>query len=282
MTPPVALTIAGSDSGGAAGIQADLKTFAAHGVFGCSAITALTAQNTVGVHDVHVPPPEFLQAQVTAVLDDLPVAAVKTGMLATAAIVTVVGTLAEGGRLKNLVVDPVMVASTGARLLALDATSAYLDRLLPHALVATPNLREAEVLLDVTIRTRRAQHDAGRALAEHGPPFVVVTGGHAVSDTTAVAVDMVVDRDRDQVVELEAPRIDTHNTHGSGCTFASAVAAGVALGQPPMEAIVRAHDWVRTAIAGGANWSLGAGHGPLDHFAPPPDQPAHTSRQETP
>lgn len=266
-SPPVALTIAGSDSGGAAGIQADLKTFQAHGVFGCSAITALTAQNTVGVHDVHVPPPAFLRAQVDAVLDDLPVAAVKTGMLATTPIVEVVGELAAQGRLSNLVVDPVMVASTGARLLETDATVAYRDGLLPHATVATPNLHEASILLDRDLTSRTAIHDAARRLADRGPRVVVVTGGHAVTDAPDEVLDVVADRDTGEVTELAAPRIATANTHGSGCSFASAVAARLALGDDPMSAITAAHDWVRVAIAGGAEWQLGAGHGPLDHLA---------------
>lgn len=270
--PPVALTIAGSDSGGAAGIQADLKTFQAHGVFGCSAITALTAQNTVGVHDVHVPPPAFLRAQVDAVLDDLPVDAVKTGMLATTPIVELVGELAAEGRLPNLVVDPVMVASTGARLLDPDATVAYRDRLLPHAAVATPNLHEASILLDRELTTRDAVHDAARRLADAGPPVVVVTGGHAVTDAPDEVLDVVADRDTGEVTELTAPRIATTNTHGSGCSFASAVAARLALGDDPMAAITAAHEWVRAAIAGGADWQLGTGHGPLDHLARPPSR----------
>lgn len=266
-TPPVALTIAGSDSGGAAGIQADLKTFAAHGVYGCSAITALTVQNTVEVRDVHVPPPAFLHAQVEAVLDDLPVAVVKTGMLATTPVVEVVADLAAAGRLPSLVVDPVMVAASGARLLDADATTAYRDRLLPHATVATPNRREAEVLLDTRLATRADQRDAARRLAAAGPRFVVVKGGHPVDDAAGMAIDVVADRDTDEVVELATPRIDTTNTHGSGCSFASAVAAGLARGHDPLTAVRDAHTWVRTALAGGARWSLGAGHGPLDHFA---------------
>ena len=268
--PPVALTIAGSDSGGAAGIQADLKTFQAHGVFGASAITALTVQNSVEVRDVHVPPPTFLRAQVEAVLDDLPVAAVKTGMLASAPVVEVVTDLASAGRLPRLVVDPVMVASSGARLLDADATAAYRDRLLPHALVATPNVREAAVLLDRDVTTLAEQRDAARRLAQAGPRIVVVTGGHAVADTADRAVDVVADRDTGEVLELAAPRLATANTHGSGCSFAAAVAAGLAHGRDPLDAIRDAHTWVGAAIAASRRWSLGAGHGPLDHTVPPP------------
>lgn len=269
MTPPIALTIAGSDSGGAAGIQADLKTFQAHGVFGCSAITALTAQNTVGVHEVHVPPAAFLRHQIEVVLDDMPVDVVKTGMLASTDVVEVVADLADAGRLPCLVVDPVMVASTGARLLEPDATRAYLDRLLPHARVTTPNVAEAEVLLDTTIDSLAHQYDAARRLAALGPAHVVVTGGHPLDGATDDAVDVVAHRDSGQVDEVRSPRVPTDNTHGSGCTFASAVASGLALGQAPTEAVRGAHAFVHRAVQGGAAWSLGAGHGPLDHRAAP-------------
>lgn len=267
MSPPVALTIAGSDSGGAAGIQADLKTFQSHGVFGCSAITALTAQNTVGVHEVHVPPAAFLRHQVEVVLDDMPVDVVKTGMLASTEVVEVVADLAETGRLPPLVVDPVMVASTGARLLEPEATRAYLDRLVPRATVTTPNVAEAEVLLETTIDTLTDQCDAARRLAAFGSTHVVVTGGHAVDDAAEEAVDVVAHRDSGQVDEIRSPRIDTANTHGSGCTFASAVASGLALGRDPLEAVRAAHAYVHRAVRSGATWSLGAGHGPLDHRA---------------
>jgi hydroxymethylpyrimidine kinase/phosphomethylpyrimidine kinase len=183
MNPPVAMTIAGSDSGGGAGIQADLKTFAALGVFGTSAITALTAQNTVGVRGVHAVPASFVVEQIEAVLDDLPVAAAKTGMLATAEIVQAVAKLAGAGRLPRLVVDPVMVASSGDRLLEPEAERLYVEELLPHASVVTPNLKEAEVLLGRRITTLSEQREAAAALGSLGPATVVVKGGHAVSDT---------------------------------------------------------------------------------------------------
>lgn len=267
-TPPVALTIAGSDSGGAAGVQADLRTFHAHGVFGCSAITALTVQSTTEVRDVHVPPPAFLAAQVDIVLEDLPVAAVKTGMLASAAIVGEVARRAAAGRLPRLVVDPVMVASSGARLLDDDAVTAYRDDLLPHATVVTPNLREAEVLLGTTITTSADQCEAARLLAATGPAWVVITGGHAVEDTAGRTVDVLAEARTGEVVVLEAPRIETRNTHGSGCTFASAVAARLALGHDPVAAVRGARGWVHAAITASADWDLGAGHGPLDHRVP--------------
>jgi hydroxymethylpyrimidine/phosphomethylpyrimidine kinase len=258
------MTIAGSDSGGGAGVQADLKTFAALGVFGTSAITALTAQNTQGVAGVYPVPPEFVAAQVDAVLADLPVAAVKTGMLATAPILRAVAELAAAGRLPRLVVDPVMVASSGDRLLDLDAERAYMELLLPYAVVATPNLREAEVLLGRRITTLAEQRTAAEELAALGPAAIVVKGGHAVSDTPGEAVDVVVHNGT--VSELRAARVPTANNHGSGCSFASAVAAGLAKGMSTMDAIGAAKEFVHRAVAGGATWSLGRGHGPLDHF----------------
>ncbi|GAA1861517.1 bifunctional hydroxymethylpyrimidine kinase/phosphomethylpyrimidine kinase [Asanoa iriomotensis] len=265
MNPPVALTIAGSDSGGGAGIQADLKTFAALRVFGTSAITALTAQNTLGVRGVHAAPTEFVVAQIAAVLDDLPVAAVKTGMLATAATVTAVADLAAQGRLPHLVVDPVMVSSSGDRLLEPEAEAAYRDRLFPHASVVTPNLREAEALLGATIRSRADQHEAARALGDLGAAAAVVKGGHPAGDPDGEAVDVVWDGK--ETHELRARWVDTPNNHGTGCSFASATAAFLAQGDDLRTALAGAKAFVTKAIAGGAAWRLGAGHGPLDHFA---------------
>jgi hydroxymethylpyrimidine/phosphomethylpyrimidine kinase len=264
VNPPVALTIAGSDSGGGAGIQADLKTFAALRVFGTSAITALTAQNTVGVRGVHTAPAEFVVAQVEAVIDDLPVAAVKTGMLATAEIVHAVAKLAQAGRLPRLVVDPVMVASSGDRLLEPAAEALYVRELLPHAQVLTPNLREAEVLLARPITTLAHQREAATDLAALGPSTVIVKGGHAVADTPDDAVDVVWHAGT--VWELRVPRIHTRHNHGSGCSFASAIAAHLAHGRAVPDALREAKAFISTAVAGGARWSLGAGHGPLDHF----------------
>ncbi len=275
MTPPVALTIAGSDSGGGAGIQADLKTFAAHGVFGTTAITALTAQNTRGVHGVHPVPPAVVVAQIEAVLDDLPVTAVKTGMLATGDIVRAVAELAAAGRLPALVVDPVMVATSGDRLLDRAAVRTYVTELLPQAVVLTPNVREAEVLLDGVIRTLADQREAARALGALGPATVVVKGGHAVDDVPGEAVDLVWDGRT--MRELRGPRIETRNDHGTGCTFAAATAAGLAAGRSVPEAVEAAKRYVAAALAAGAGWRLGGGHGPLDHSAlspPPPPRPA--------
>jgi len=264
VTPAVALTIAGSDSSGGAGIQADLKTFMAFGVFGASAITALTAQNTEGVRGIHPVPADFVVAQVEAVLDDLPVAVVKTGMLATADIVRAVAALAEAGRLPALVVDPVMVASSGARLLEASAERAYVEHLIPQASLLTPNLREAEFLLGTTIGTLADQHEAARALGALGAAAVVLKGGHAVSDAGDQAVDVVWDGTT--TYELHRPRIRTRNDHGTGCTFASAVAAGLGRGHELPVAIEDAKEFVSRAIAAGATWRLGRGHGPLNHL----------------
>ena len=260
MTPCVALTIAGSDSSGGAGIQADLKSFAALGVFGTSAITALTAQNTRGVQAVHAVP----AAQVESVLDDLDVRAVKTGMLATTDVVRAVADLARAGRLPRLVVDPVMVASSGDRLLEQIAERAYVEDLVPHATVLTPNVREAEVLLGASVGTLEEQRQAARALGALGPRVVVVKGGHAVRGSGGEAVDMVWDGAA--LRELRAPRVDTVHNHGSGCTFASAVAAGLASGLDIWPALEQAKHFVWRCINGGARWRLGSGHGPLDHF----------------
>jgi hydroxymethylpyrimidine/phosphomethylpyrimidine kinase len=264
VTPPVALTIAGSDSAGGAGIQADLKTFAALGVFGTSAITALTAQNTVGVNGVHTVPSEFVDAQIESVLDDLDVRAVKTGMLATAPIIKAVAARAGGGHLPNLVVDPVMVAASGDRLLEPEAERAYLDQLFPHALVVTPNLREAAVLLDRPVLSIEDMAAAAHDLSAAGPRIVVVKGGHL---RDADAVDVVY---ADGALHnLHAPRVDTGNVHGTGCTFASAIAARLALGDEPLAAIERAKQYITAALRAGAAWRLGSGHGPVDHFAVP-------------
>ncbi|HLT11246.1 MAG TPA: bifunctional hydroxymethylpyrimidine kinase/phosphomethylpyrimidine kinase [Micromonosporaceae bacterium] len=264
MNPSVALTIAGSDSGGGAGIQADLKAFAAMGVYGASAITALTAQNTTGVFGVHAVPAEFVTAQIEAVLDDLPVGAVKTGMLATGDIIAAVAKLAAARRLPRLVVDPVMVSSTGDRLLEREAEQLYVQTLLPYALVATPNIHEAEVLLGRDIRTLSDQREAARALGDIGISVVVVKGGHALIDSTDEAVDVVWDGQ--SMEDLRAPRIPTVNNHGTGCTFASAIAAVLAKGEPVREAVAQAKAYVSRCVQAGANWSLGRGHGPLDHF----------------
>jgi hydroxymethylpyrimidine/phosphomethylpyrimidine kinase len=260
--PPVALVVAGSDSGGGAGVQADLKTFAAFGVFATTAITALTAQNTRGVASVHVSPPEVVAAQIDAVLADLPVRVTKTGMLATAEIVELVAARAAAGALPALVVDPVMVASSGDRLLEPEAERAYLELLLPHAAVATPNLREAAVLVGRPLETVADMAAAARELAGTGAGVVVVKGGHLAGDE---AVDVVWDGA--QVHELRGPRVATENNHGTGCSLASAVAAGLALGHQPLDAVEAAKRYVHRGLEAAAGWRLGGGRGPIDHFA---------------
>lgn len=261
--PPVVLSIAGSDSGGGAGIQADLRTYAALGVHGATAIAALTAQNTTEVRGVVATEPSFLVAQIEAVLDDLPVAAVKTGMLATAGNVEAVAALAAAGRLPRLVVDPVMVASSGARLLDPDAEAAYRELLLPHALVTTPNCREASALLGAPVDDLEEQVEAAHELHRRtGAHWVVVKGGDR--DHGDDAVDIACDGA--MTIELIRPRIATTNTHGTGCSFASATAAFLARGEEPRLAIEHAKDFVHAALGRGASWRLGAGHGPVDHL----------------
>ena len=270
MTPPVALTIAGSDSGGGAGIQADLATFAAFGVHGTSVVTALTAQNTAAVRAIHVPPVEFLDAQLDAVLSDLPVAAAKTGMLATEPVVRAIARWAADGRLPNLVVDPVLVSSSGDRLLDRGAEAAYVDALLPQATVITPNSREAEVFLDRAIGGVHELADAAEALCALGPRYAVVKGGHLPG---ADAVDVVFDRLARRATFLRAPWIETTNDHGTGCTFAAATAAMLARGADPLAAMTAAKAHVHAALAASASWELGRGHGPVSHLcrdaAPP-------------
>ncbi len=260
-TPAVAMTIAGSDSGGGAGLQADLRAFGRMGVFGASVVTAVTAQNTVGVADVHVVPATNVTAQLDAVLGDLSVAAVKTGMLATAELVELVGARAAAGELPRLVVDPVLVSATGHRLLDADAIAVYRSGLLPHAVIATPNLLEAGALVGRELHTVEDAWAAAHELAELGTEVVVVTGGHLGGSRV---VDLVVIAGERH--ELSASRIETRNDHGTGCTFAAAATAGLALGQPVLRALDGAKRYVTTAMAGAASWRLGGGHGPLDHL----------------
>ena len=254
-----ALTIAGSDSGGGAGIQADLKTFAALGVYGSSVLTAITAQNTLGVTAVHEIPTEIIAAQFDAVLSDIGADAAKTGMLSSSAIIA---TVADGVRrhgLTKLVVDPVMVAKSGDRLLREDAVAALRERLLPLALVVTPNIPEAETLAGITIRTDGDRREAARRIGDLGPRYVVVKGGHAPGDP----VDFLYDGSR--IVPIGAgPRIDTPNTHGTGCTFSAAIAAGLARGLAVEEAVRAAKEYLTEALR--ASYRIGAGHSPVHHF----------------
>jgi hydroxymethylpyrimidine/phosphomethylpyrimidine kinase len=255
----IALTIAGSDSGGGAGIQADLKTFAALGVFGTSVVTAVTAQNTVGVSGVHVLPAAFVARQIEAVVLDFEIAAVKTGMLATREIVEAVAESLERWAPPAIVIDPVMVAKSGDRLVDADAIDAIRSRLLPLATVITPNRLETEVLLGRDVTTHEDAAEAARALVALGAKSAVVKGGHFAG---VEVVDLLYDGH--EFHEFRHARQDTRHTHGTGCTFAAAIAACLARGAVLPSAVQDAADYVAGAIAHGL--AIGHGHGPLDHF----------------
>lgn len=258
MTPRVALTIAGSDSGGGAGIQADLKAFAALGVYGASVVTAVTAQNTRSVSGIYPLAGAAVQAQLSAVLEDLPVAAAKTGMLGGDQVAAVVAGAARDGLLPNLVVDPVLHSTSGSRLGVLSAV----ERLVPYATVLTPNLDEASALVGRPVRTPDEMAAAAALLGAAGARCVVVTGGDLGPDADAIDAVWGVDGVR----FMSGPRASTPNTHGSGCTFSAAIAARLALGDRLPDALSYAKAYVTRAIAGSAGWRLGSGHGPLDHF----------------
>ncbi len=261
MRPKVALTIAGSDSGGGAGIQADLKTFAAHGVFGTSAVTAVTAQNTVEVTGIEELSPEIVGLQIDAVVTDIGVDAVKTGMLSSRRLIEMVARKLEEHRLEKTVIDPVMVAKSGARLLDPGAVKALSGELLPHALVVTPNLPEAETLVGFPLEDEASILEAARRIVGMGAKAALVKGGHGGG---AESVDVLYYRGSFR--HYRAPRIATKNTHGTGCTFSAAIAAELALGRELEEAVERAKAYLTKAIAAG--FDLGRGHGPLNHFPP--------------
>jgi hydroxymethylpyrimidine/phosphomethylpyrimidine kinase len=256
MKLPVALTIAGSDSGGGAGIQADLKTFAALAVHGTSAITAITAQNTVGVNDILELPVSLVIAQIEAVVEDMGVQAAKTGMLSSSAIIEAVADAVAKHGIDRLVVDPVMVAKGGARLLREDAVEALRHRLLPLAAVITPNLPEVEVLLGRPVRSLDQRRQAARDLVAMGARAAVVKGGHAETDVTDVFWD------GRRLAELEGERVSTANTHGSGCVFSAAIAAGLARGLDPLTSARAAKVFIQGAIAHALE--IGHGHGPVN------------------
>ncbi|SCL13872.1 bifunctional hydroxymethylpyrimidine kinase/phosphomethylpyrimidine kinase [Micromonospora inyonensis] len=258
MTPTTVLTVAGSDSGGGAGIQADLKVFAALGAYGTSVVTAVTAQNTRGVDAVLPMPPRTVAEQLDSVLGDFRVRAVKTGMLGTPAVADAVAGAARAGRLPNLVVDPVLVATSGHRLGVVEAV----ERLLPYALVATPNRAEAEALTGAPVTTVGEMVAAAGALAAGGPAYVVVTGGDV--DADGEAVDVLVGGGTTTV--LRAPRVDTRHHHGTGCSFSAAIAVRLAAGDAVPTAVATAKEYVTRALTGARDWELGAGRGPLDHF----------------
>ena len=257
-----ALTIAGSDPSGGAGIQADLKTFAAFGVYGTSAITAITAQNTAGITTSAVVSADLVTAQIEAIAGDIAVHATKTGMLGTSAIVEAVAAAIAALDLPLVVVDPVMVSKSGTRLLDDDGVQTMCAELLPRAFVITPNLPEAEVLSGKQIASLDDARDAARRIHGMGPRAVVITGGHRAGPGDDAIVDLLFDGQA--FVEFRTPRIDTQNTHGTGCTFASAVAACLALGDAPALAVARAQQYVAGAIRHAL--AIGRGHGPLDHF----------------
>ena len=257
MPVPRALTIAGSDSGGGAGIQADLKTFSAFQVFGMSVITAVTAQNSVGVQGVENLPPAFVARQLRSVLEDFGADAAKCGMLSTAPIIEAVADTLRDHPVSNLVVDPVMVAKAGATLLQPDAQRALVERILPLALVVTPNLPEAEALAGQPVRDRAGMEAAARRIQAMGPRHVLVKGGHLAGD----AVDLLWDGRA--FTPFSVPRIDSRNTHGTGCTLSAAIAAGLALGRPLVEAVGAAKRYVTRAIREG--FAAGRGVGQLRH-----------------
>ena len=255
-----ALTIAGSDSGGGAGIQADLKTFTAFGVFGTSAITALTAQNTVGVQGISEVDPEFVKKQIQSVLDDIGTDAVKTGMLGSPGIVSAVADTMSEYNVKNIVVDPVMIAKSGDSLLSEEACKSVIEELIPLATVVTPNIHEAEAMLDMEINTIDHMKRAGAMIRDMGCDWVVIKGGHMEQEKEAT--DVVYNGE--EYFLLSEKRHNTKNSHGTGCTFSSAIAAGIAKGYPVLKAIQQAKKFISMAIK--ESFSIGAGHGPTNHF----------------
>jgi len=260
MLIPKALTIAGSDSGGGAGIQADLKTFSAFRVFGMSVITAVTAQNSLGVQGVENLPPAFVARQLRSILEDFGADAAKCGMLSTAPIIEAVATELAGQRIEKLVVDPVMVAKSGDQLLQPEARAALADRILPLALLVTPNLPEAEVLAGIRVAEPEDMEEAARRIHLMGPRYVLVKGGHLKGDATDLLWN-----GRD-FTRFSTPRIDSQNTHGTGCTFSAAITAGLARGQALGDAIRSAKAYVTRAIREG--FQAGRGVGQLRHFIP--------------
>ena len=262
MTTPVALTIAGSDSSAGAGIQADLKTFAALGVYGASAITALTAQNTTGVTGIHAVPPEFVTAQIDAEFSVLDVGAVKIGMVAQAASIDAIAAALSRWAPRHVVRDPVMVATSGDRLLASEAVEALRIRLIPLATVITPNLPEAAALLGEPVAASEAAIESqGRRLLALGCRAVLIKGGHGEGAESNDKHD-----EAERTIALAAPRLATCNTHGTGCSLSSAVAAGLAKGEDLERAVRNAKSWISAAIASADRFSVGHGHGPIHHF----------------
>jgi len=262
MTIPIALNIAGSDSSGGAGIQADLKTFSALGVYGASVITALTAQNTNGVTGIHQVPADFVTAQLDAVFGDLDVKAVKIGMVAQLSTIDAIAAGLTRWAPKHVVLDPVMVATSGDRLLAMDAVEALRTKLIPRASLITPNLPEAAALLDEPVAASEAAiASQGKRLLAMGCPAVLIKGGHGQG---AESTDYLVSGNG--IIALAAPRIATKNTHGTGCSLSSAIAAGLAKGEGLETAVRNAKVWISAAIGAADRLGVGHGHGPVHHF----------------
>jgi hydroxymethylpyrimidine/phosphomethylpyrimidine kinase len=254
---PVAMTIAGSDSGGGAGIQADLKTFQALGVYGTSAVTAITAQNTLGVRAVHEIPTDIIAAQIDAIVEDIGVDAAKTGMLSSAEIIATVAERIRHWHLDRLVVDPVMVATSGDRLLREDAVQTLIRELLPLAALLTPNLPEAEVLVGRRLASDDEIRQAARDIVDLGARAVIMKGGHGLGDATDVLFD------GHAFHTFSVPRVDTLNTHGTGCTFGAAITAGLARGRDLLDAVSDAKYYLTEALRHAT--PLGGGHGPVAH-----------------
>ena len=256
---PIALTIAGSDSGGGAGIQADLKTFAAHGVYGLSATTAVTAQNTSAIESIHVLPSEIVEQQIDSVASDFDIHAIKIGMLVNSEIVRKVGTCITSLHLSNIIIDPVICSTNGVRLLTEDGVKTLMDVLLPTALMVTPNIEEAEVLTGRTISSSNDTREAARQILDMGPESVVITGE---SFSEKEIVDVFVSNQ--EIVELRGVQIDSANTHGTGCTFSAAIAALIAIGKTPLEAVKSAKKYGENGIRTGLK--IGHSKRPLNHF----------------
>jgi hydroxymethylpyrimidine/phosphomethylpyrimidine kinase len=253
--PPVVLSIGGSDSGGSAGIQADLKTCEARGVFGCTAITVVTAQNTVSVTGAHPLPEEFIQAQIDAVMSDIAPQTLKTGLLGRASVVEMVARI----NVSNRVIDPVLLDGSGRQIVSDETVTAYREKLFPLATVITPNLDEAALLAGLSISDD--PREMARKLHDFGPDFVLIKGGHLTQ--TDHIIDLLYDGEN--YIELTAPRLPVENPHGVGCTFASAIAAELAKGQRPKDAVKIAHEYLHAALKGSLDWKLGAGRSPVNH-----------------
>ncbi len=259
---PTVLTIAGSDSGGGAGIQADIKAISANGCYALSVITALTAQNTTGVLGIHPVPARFVRQQLDAVLSDIGADVVKIGMLFSSELIAVVADSLAAYNITNIVLDPVMVATSGAALLAGDAVSALQQRLIPAATLLTPNLPEAEILLNRKIDKNSDLQEAARQLCHSGCRNVLIKGGHFADS----ADDFLWLGEEERAIRLPSPRIDTGNTHGTGCTLSAAIAAFLARGLSLERAVAAGKEYITGAITSGAQYQLGTGCGPVDHF----------------